>query len=257
MIQGPSGTGNVPYTGVDPQRTEQSAKPAQVTWSASVLPGLDGQHTTDVSLDMTEMPRVRTGFRNSGGTMERVKQTVDVDVATVMFKAMQQMKETASQDRQMSLEAHVATLLASADMLMQAAADKKAAAVSAAVAAIVGSCVSLLGNAVAIRIATSGGSAAENYNTTLAKLWQSTAESISGLSSAGGKLHAAHKEYDADVLTAKSKAIDALAAMHEKRYQEDSDFRSNAVQAINAVLDYVKAVMQSQVDAEKGAARNL
>lgn len=257
MIQGPSGTGNVPYTGVDPLRTEQNAKPAQVTWSASLPQGLDGQHNTDVSLDMTDTPAVRTGFRNPGGTMERVRQAESVDVATVMFKAAQQMKETASKDRQMSLDAHVATLLSSADMLMKAAEDKKSAAVSAAVGAIVGSSVALVGNGLAMHIATSGGSAAENYNTTLARLVQSSSEGVSGLASAGGKLDAARHEYDADVLNARSKAADALAAMHEKRYQEDSDFRSNAVQATNAVLDYVKAVEQSEVDVDKGIARNL
>lgn len=261
MIQGPSGTGNVPYTGVDPLRTEQNAKPAHITQSAGLPQGLDDKHSKDALVDLTDSPAAPAAFANSRGTEERVKQAaglhVDSDVVAAMFHAMQQMKETASKSREVALDAHVATLLASADKLMEAASERKSAATAAAVGAMVGSCVSLLGNALALRIATTGGAEAENYNTTLAKIWQSASESLSGLSSAGGKLGAAQHEFEADVRSAQSKAIDALAAMHEKRYQEDSDLRGNAVQAQNAVLDYVKAVAQSQVDAEKSAARNL
>jgi hypothetical protein len=259
MIQGPSGAGSVAYTGIDPSRTEQTAKPAHITQSAGLPQGLDDKHTKDATVDLTETPAAPAAFAGLRGTEERVKQAADVnvDVITVMFKAMQQMKETASKDRQMSLDAHVATLLDSAQKLMEAAGERKSAAVSAAVGAMVGSCVSLVGNALALRIATTGGAEAENYNTTLAKIWQSTSESLSGISSAGGKLDAARHEFEADLLNAQSKAIDALAAMHEKRYQEDSDLRSTAVQAQNAVSDYLKAVAQSTVDVAKGTARNL
>lgn len=259
MIQGPSGTGSTPYTGIDPQRTDAATKLAQVKLDSALPPGPEDKLSKEMPIALTDQPAAPAAFANPAATIERIAASPlsDIDTVTVIFYAFQQLKEIASKDRQMAADDQVAAALASAEKLMSAAEERKSAAVSAAVGAMVGSVVSLLGNSLALHVATMGGAEAENFNTAISRIFQSASEALSGISSSGGKLAAAQQEYSADTYTAASKVIDALAAAHEKRYQEDNDFRSNAAQALNAVIDYVKTVAQSKVDAEKSIARNM
>jgi hypothetical protein len=174
-----------------------------------------------------------------------------VDTISVMFMAAQQQRELGSKDRQMALEANVQNLLASADKLMKAAEQKKDGAIAAAVGQIVGGVLSGLGAAASIGLEVKG------YSEIVAGAAGKIAGMFADASTAGGKIREAELEYQAGTLTSQSKKDDAMAALQEKKYQEANDFRENAKQAQSAVMDYVRALAQSQVETEKAIARNL
>ncbi len=228
----------------------------------------------ETSTDTTEAPVGGAKLPNSGETGKRIGSVSMVDTISVMFMAAQQQKELSSRDRQSALDANVANLLASAEKMKEAAAAKKAAALSSAIAGIVGSSVSLAGNSMALKMSVSKVEVkvpkidmfdsiatqvtkVDKYSDITTRAVSQAASSAGDLSSSIGKVVAAGQEFEADTISANSRKDDAMAAMHEKRYQEANDFRENAKQAQSAVMDFVRALAQSQVETEKAIARNL
>lgn len=210
----------------------------------------------ETSTDTTETPVVGTKLSNSGETGKRIGSVSMVDTISVMFMAAQQQRELGSKDRQMALEANVQNLLASADKLKEAAEKRRDGAIAAAVGQIVGGVISGLGAGMSV-----WGGMKDWASDTQLEIFTGATSKISGMfadaSTGGGKIREAELEYQAGTLTAQSKKDDAMAALHEKKYQEANDFRENAKQAQSAVMDYVRALAQSQVETEKAIARNL
>lgn len=208
----------------------------------------------ETSTDTTEVPDGGTKLPDSGGTTNRIGSVSMADTISVMFMAAQQQREIGTKDRQMALEANVQNLLASSEKLMKAAQEKKDAAISAAVCQIAGGVISGVGGYMSMRVAQGSTDIAMEINAgATTKIFGMVADAVVG----GGKIAEANQNYTAEVLTAKSKTDDAMAALQEKRYQEANDFRENAKQAQSAVMDYVRALAQSQVETEKAIARNL
>lgn len=235
---------------------------------------IDGNTQKSQDVDTTDKPSGRAGFGNPGDTTKRISAISAFDVVAVMFQAAQQQRELATQDRQSALEANVTNLLASADKLKDAAKDRKTAAITSAAVSMVGSVISLSANAAAMRMSFQtvevkpdkvdmfdaiGAQTTKvaKYSETVIKAVSGAGDAVSGLVQSGGKVAAAGYEFSADMLSANSKKDEAMASMQEKRYQEANDFRENAKQAQNAVMDYIRAVAQSEVETSKSIARNL
>lgn len=238
---------------VDPKQGGGTITPSGIDTSH-----VEGQKPKDGGTDLTEVPGGSASFPDASGTAQRVSRALPFDTLAVMFQAAQQQREIATKDREAALESNVANLLASADKLKEAASDRKAAAISTAVSSIVGSVVSGFASALSMRVMSGGKTdAADTYNSVIAKGVVGVGESLSGLTQGIGKWVAAGQEFKADVATANSKKDEAMASMEEKRYQEANDFREAARQAQSAVMDYVRAVAQSDVETAKAVARNL
>lgn len=174
------------------------------------------------------------------------------DVALVLFQVAQQQRKLASEDRQSAMDASIKNMENSVLKLKEAAQKNYDAALNANIGALVGAGITLAGTAGG---ALKFGGKAETV--TLVSATTTLSQSLGQVASVGGKMQGDKDTLEAENKRADAKADDALAARRDKQYGEANDFRDVAKQTLSAVLDLVRAKVQSELEAEKSVARNL
>ena len=258
-------TGNKPVS--SPYGHQQTNEAPKVGQAPSGNAGLTPSHGEQGSWSYKDqLEREYTSFistiANSAVSLQGLESKLDVagmlDATAVMFEVAKQQKKQATEDRKQALDAQISYLESSAKNLREAADKQYSAAVATGVGAIVGGVISTIGAGVALGAGFKGdGGWANQANQTKATVINSLGGGLGGLSTASGKLHGDMYTRDSEYKRAASKEDDTYATKSEKQYSEDTDFRETAKQAQSAVIDFVRALVQSRIEMDKTVAKNL
>ena len=256
-------TGNKPVS--SPYGHQQTNEAPKVGQAPSGNAGLTPSHGEQGSWSYKDqLEREYTSFistiANSAVSLQGLESKLDVagmlDATAVMFEVAKQQKKQATEDRKQALDAQISYLESSAKNLREAADKQYSAAKAAGIGAIVGGVVSAFAAGGAMWAGIKGGFN-DPGNQVKVQAINTAGSTVGSIATAGGKLHGDMYTRDSEYKRAASKEDDTYATKSEKQYSEDTDFRETAKQAQSAVIDFVRALVQSRIEMDKTVAKNL
>ncbi|HYC37693.1 MAG TPA: type III secretion system translocon subunit SctB [Usitatibacter sp.] len=185
----------------------------------------------------------------------------DIFTFMALFQKMaQDMRQTARLDREMQLQAQVSTLQAAADQIKQAAQAKFQAAIISGAMQIGAGAVQI--GAAGMSAKTLSGAkgadpATSQVLTTKAGNWTTAGQGLGQIMQGAGTIGAGSKELEAGEAEAKGKKLDAQAKVEEEARQKANDVMQQMQDIIRDIRDKLAAIEQSNVEANRGIARNI
>ncbi|THF57277.1 type III secretion system translocon subunit SctB [Pseudothauera rhizosphaerae] len=186
-----------------------------------------------------------------GGSLSGAGDNLSTDMQAVMLlfaKMAQSMREVSRNQRQAELGAQVEAMGDAAQKIRDAA-EKRFAAAMVQGACQIGSGVASIGGAAGGMI--KGGDAAMISART--QIGSGTGNIISGI----GTMASGSLERDAGLIDAEKAELDKLATTHEKARESDNDMMQNMQDIIRDIKDKLAAIAQSQIETNRGIARNI
>jgi hypothetical protein len=194
-------------------------------------------------------------------------------------KLAQQMRTTAREQRQSELESQVGSLKSAANEMMSAAQDRFSAALTTGITQMVGGAITMASSAYAL------GKIASHTKVADAQLTKADAEAgvkqahddllpgsvflqklqaqqglCSGagqLAEGGGKIGSASMERDAQQAESQAKIDDAHATEAQARRETAQEVMQAMADTLRDIREKLAAILQSDVEASRGIARNI
>jgi hypothetical protein len=192
------------------------------------------------------------------GSMSSVELHADIFTFMALFQKMaQDMRQTARLDREMQLQANVSSLQAAADQIKAAAQERFSAALTQGICQIGAGAIQIGGAAAAgakLKGASGDGAAL--------KIQQAT-NLTTGTGGAGqimqgvGTIVSGSFELKAGEADAKGKKLEAQSKIEEEARSKANDIMQQMQDVIRDIRDKLGAIQQSNIETNRGIARNI
>lgn len=229
------------------------------------MDALDGARTRSATQGVTE-PDTDTKVDASGmlASLDGAEANVSADIYAFMalFTQMaQQMRKAAKEQRQTELQNQVSSINSAADKMVEAAEKRFAAAVVqgsmqiASGAISVGSGVTSLGATATANPKTDFTSGSQFLTELNAKqsMAQGSAQMVTGL----GSIISGGIEYGASLDDADAKRLEADGTAAQARRENAQEVAQNMADMIKDIREQLRAIVQSNIETNRGMARNI
>lgn len=202
-----------------------------------------------------DAPRLFAALDDASANMN-----ADIFAFMAIFQKMsQEMRQTARMDRELSMQAQVSTLQAAAEKIREAAKERYTAAMIQGAAQIAGGVASVAGGMKALgtigAAKASGGDM--NVATSKAQSQSGIGSGIGGIMQGMGGMIAAGYEKKAGEADADRAKLEAGAKMHEAARDKANDMMQQMQDIIRDIRDKLGAMQQSNIETNRGIARNI
>lgn len=242
----------------------QSLDPRQLDDLLQALDALDGARSRSATQGVP-LPDSDTKVDAQGlqASLDGAEANVSTDIYAFMalFTQMaQQMRKVAKEQRQTELQNQVSSIHSAADKMVEAAEKRFAAAVVQGSMQIVGGAVSIGSGAATLKATASAPSSdfatGSKFLTNL-NAKQSMASGTGQVMSGMGSIISGGIEYGASLDDADAKRLEADGTAAQARRETAQEVAQNMADLIKDIREQLRAIVQSNIETNRGMARNI
>lgn len=244
---------------------DQTLSAEQIAELQLALTSIDGGsnpiHTRGVVAPRVGETKVDTQGLNLALDDADANLSTDIFAFMALFnKLAQEMRNTAKEQRQGELQAQVSSINSAADKMVDAAEKRFAAAVVQSTIQIVGGAISIGSGAASIKAMASAskadmktGSAFLNKQTAQQGILSGSSQVVTGL----GGIVSGGIEMSASFDDAAAKRLDAEGTAAQARREASQEVAQNMADLIKDIREQLRAIVQSNIETNRGMARNI